>query len=133
MENKLKIVFAGSPKSSSTILQSLIDNSNVEVPYVISQEPKRAKRGNKLLPTEVAIKATENDIDLLEPRSSKCHELAGMREGREEYGGVYVVACSNSQHHANLPVICKQTNGRCLFEVLICDTFCIILHREARI
>ena len=38
MENKLKIVFAGSPKSSSTILQSLIDNSKVEVPYVISQE-----------------------------------------------------------------------------------------------
>ena len=69
MENKLKIVFAGSPKSSSTILQSLIDNSNVEVPYVISQEPKRAKRGNKLLPTEVAIKATENGIDLFEPRS----------------------------------------------------------------
>ena len=65
MENKLKIVFAGSPKSSSTILQSLIDNSDVEVPYVISQEPKRAKRGNKLLPTEVAIKATENDICLL--------------------------------------------------------------------
>ena len=28
MENKLKIVFAGSPKSSSTILQSLIDNNN---------------------------------------------------------------------------------------------------------
>ena len=69
MENKLKIVFAGSPKSSSTILQSLIDNSKVEVPYVISQEPKRAKRGNKLIPTEVAIKATENGIDLLEPRS----------------------------------------------------------------
>ena len=38
MENKLKIVFAGSPKSSSTILQSLIENSKVEVPYVISQE-----------------------------------------------------------------------------------------------
>ena len=69
MENKLKIVFAGSPKSSSTILQSLIDNSKVEVPYVISQEPKRAKRGNKLIPTEVAIKATENGIDLLEPGS----------------------------------------------------------------
>ena len=69
MENKLKIVFAGSPKSSSTILQSLIDNSKVEVPYVISQEPKRAKRGNKLIPTEVAIKATENGIDLLEPTS----------------------------------------------------------------
>ena len=69
MENKLKIVFAGSPKSSSTILQSLIDNSKVKVPYVISQEPKRAKRGNKLIPTEVAIMATENGIDLLEPRS----------------------------------------------------------------
>ena len=69
MENKLKIVFAGSPKSSSTILQSLIDNSKVEVPYVISQEPKRAKRGNKLIPTEVAIKATKNGIDLLEPGS----------------------------------------------------------------
>ena len=69
MENKLKIVFAGSPKSSSTILQSLIDNSKVEIPYVISQAPKRAKRGNKLIPTEVAIKATENGIDLLEPRS----------------------------------------------------------------
>ena len=69
MENKLKIVFAGSPKSSSTILQSLINNSKVEVPYVISQEPKRAKRGNKLIPTEVAIKATENGIDLLEPTS----------------------------------------------------------------
>ena len=69
MENKLRIVFAGSPKSSSTILQSLIDNSNVEVPYVISQEPKRAKRGNRLIPTKVAIKASENSIDLLEPRS----------------------------------------------------------------
>ena len=69
MENKLKIVFAGSPKSSSTILQSLIDNSKVKVPYVISQEPKRAKRGNKLIPTEVAIMATENGIDLLEPGS----------------------------------------------------------------
>ena len=69
MENKLKIVFAGSPKSSSAILQSLIDNSKVEIPFVISQEPKKAKRGNKIIPTEVAIKATENDIDLLEPRS----------------------------------------------------------------
>ena len=58
MENKLKIVFAGSPKSSSAILQSLIDNSKVEVPYVISQVPKKAKRGNKLVPTEVANKAT---------------------------------------------------------------------------
>ena len=69
MENKLKIVFAGSPKSSSTILRSLIDDSKVEVPYVISQEPKKAKRGNKLIPTEVAINAIENRIDLLEPRS----------------------------------------------------------------
>ena len=69
MENKLRIVFAGSPKSSSTILRSLIDDSKVEVPYVISQEPKKAKRGNKLIPTEVAINAIENRIDLLEPRS----------------------------------------------------------------
>ena len=69
MENKLKIVFAGSPKSSSTILQSLIDNSKVEIPYVISQAPKRAKRGNKLIPTEVATKAIENGINLLEPES----------------------------------------------------------------
>ena len=69
MENKIKIIFAGSPKSSSTILQSLIDNNKVEVPYVISQEPKRAKRGNKLIPTEVATKAIENGINLLEPES----------------------------------------------------------------
>lgn len=56
MKNKLKIVFAGSPKSSSTILQSLIDNSDVEVPYVISQEPKRAKEATSFYPLKLQLK-----------------------------------------------------------------------------
>ena len=43
--SKIKLVFAGSPHISAKILESLIPNKDFDLKLVISQPPKRKKRG----------------------------------------------------------------------------------------
>ena len=49
----MNILFAGIQKSSANILQSLI-NDNFNIIVVLTQPDKKAKRGNKLLESEVS-------------------------------------------------------------------------------
>jgi len=62
----MKILFAGSPKSSAEILQNL-SNADCEVVGVISQPDKRTKRQGELEPTEVSAMAKELEIPLYKP------------------------------------------------------------------
>ena len=49
----MNILFAGTPKSSANILQSLI-NDDFNIIGVLTQPDKKCKRGNKLLESEVS-------------------------------------------------------------------------------
>ncbi len=62
----MKILFAGSPRSSAEILQSL-SIADCELVGVISQPDKRAKRRGDLEPTEVSAMAMKLKIPLYKP------------------------------------------------------------------
>ena len=62
----MKILFAGSPRSSAEILQNL-SNADCHVVGVISQPDKRTKRRGDLEPTKVSAMAVELEIPLYKP------------------------------------------------------------------
>lgn len=64
----MKILYAGSSKSSSLILKSLIAGSN-EVIGVISQPDRRSKRGAAKEPSYVSSVAEKNNIVVYKPKS----------------------------------------------------------------
>ncbi len=63
----MNILFAGSPKSSSKILESLFNESNINIKAVITQPDKKGKRGNKLIESAVASKAKSLNIKTFKP------------------------------------------------------------------
>ncbi len=63
----MNILFAGSPNSSAKILESLFNESNINIKAVITQPDKRGKRGNKLVESAVASKARSLNIKTLKP------------------------------------------------------------------
>ena len=64
--DKIKILFAGSPKSSAKILNSMV-NAGLDIVGVISQPDKRSKRGRSKEPSSVAAEALKLGIQTFKP------------------------------------------------------------------
>ncbi len=62
-----KIVYAGSPDISATVLSDLIESKKVEIVTVLTNAPSAKGRHKTLEPTPVAKVAIENSIPVLEP------------------------------------------------------------------
>jgi methionyl-tRNA formyltransferase len=62
----MKILFAGSPKSSAKILNSMV-NAGLDIVGVISQPDKRSKRGRSKEPSSVAAEALKLGIQTFKP------------------------------------------------------------------
>ena len=50
----MNILFAGSPHSAAKVLDSLSNESNINIKAVITQPDKRGKRGSRLIESAVA-------------------------------------------------------------------------------
>jgi len=64
--DKMKILFAGSPKSSAKILNYMV-NAGLDIVGVISQPDKRSKRGRSKEPSSVAAEALKLGIQTFKP------------------------------------------------------------------
>ena len=62
----LKIVFMGTPEFSTPTLESLV-NSNHKILAVYSQPASKAKRGQKIIPSQVEVSAKEHSLNLRTP------------------------------------------------------------------
>ncbi len=62
-----KIVYMGTPHYAKEILQTLIDDVNVEVPLVITQPDRKAGRKNELKAPDVKVLALEHNLKILQP------------------------------------------------------------------
>ena len=67
VSSKIKVVFAGSPHVSAKILENLILNKDFDLKLVISQPPKRKKRGALIEDTEVTKVAKKNNVSVINP------------------------------------------------------------------
>ena len=65
----MNILFAGSPKSSSRILESLANLKSVNIMGVLTKPDKRGKRGSKLHESEVAKTAAKFNLKVFKPES----------------------------------------------------------------
>jgi methionyl-tRNA formyltransferase len=65
----MNILFAGSPKSSSRILESLANLKSVNIIGVLTKPDKRGKRGSKLHESEVAKTAAQFNLKVFKPES----------------------------------------------------------------
>ena len=63
-----KIVFMGTPEFSTPTLESLV-NSNHKILAVYSQPASKAKRGQKIIPSQVEVSAKEHSLNLRTPDS----------------------------------------------------------------
>jgi len=63
----MNILFAGTPNSSSRILQHLINVKSINIKGVITQPDKRGKRGKDLLESEVSKVAKTAGLDIFKP------------------------------------------------------------------
>ena len=63
----MNILFAGSPRSAAKVLDSLSNESNINIKAVITQPDKRGKRGSKLIESAVANKARSLNIKTFKP------------------------------------------------------------------
>lgn len=70
MQNKLKIIFAGTPEIADIVLNKLIDN-NFDIQLVITQPDRPAGRGKYLTPPPVKLTAIKNNIKLIQPEKIK--------------------------------------------------------------
>ena len=71
----MNILFAGSPYSSAKILDSLFNESNINIKAVITQPDKRGKRGKKLIESAVSKKARSLNIRTFKPFDLKNKDL----------------------------------------------------------
>ena len=65
----MNILFAGSPKSSSRILESLANLKSVNIMGVLTKPDKRGKRGTGLHESEVAKTAAKFNLKVFKPES----------------------------------------------------------------
>ncbi len=82
MNNKLKIIFAGTPEFASVTLQALIDNSdrlNIDIVAVYTQPDRKAGRGQKLTASPVKKLALEHNITVEQPLTFKKSTDEGMQ------------------------------------------------------
>ncbi|MDX8387086.1 MAG: methionyl-tRNA formyltransferase [Ghiorsea sp.] len=69
VNQKVRVVFAGTPAFSVGCLSALIADENVEVVGVVSQPDRKSGRGMKLTPSPVKKAALAHDIDVITPSS----------------------------------------------------------------
>ena len=67
--NKLKVVFLGTPKIACNALEKLYDNEDIEIVAVVTQPDKPAGRGHKLTPPPIKILAQEKGLEVFQPIS----------------------------------------------------------------
>ncbi|MCK8461727.1 methionyl-tRNA formyltransferase [Mycoplasma capricolum subsp. capricolum] len=67
MENKIKVVFCGTPKIGADVLKALIEMNQVEVILVISQPDKPIGRKKEIVYTPVKKLALENNLKVVQP------------------------------------------------------------------
>nr|VZR97884.1 Methionyl-tRNA formyltransferase [Mycoplasma feriruminatoris] len=67
MENKIKVVFCGTPKIGSDVLKALIEMNEVEVVLVVSQPDKPVGRKKEIVYTPVKKLALENNLQVVQP------------------------------------------------------------------
>ena len=77
--NKLKIVFAGTPKFAESYLSSLIDSKH-DVVNVFTQPSKRSGRGLKFNHSPVRITAANNNINIRQPEKITIAETDALEE-----------------------------------------------------
>ncbi len=70
MNNKLRIVFMGTPEFASHILESLL-HAGVEIVGVVTAPDKPSGRGQKLNKSAVKVCAEENQLNILQPTNLK--------------------------------------------------------------
>ena len=71
----MNILFAGSPKSSSRILESLTSLKSVNIKGVLTKPDKRGKRGSSLHESSVARTANKFNLKVFKPESLNKEEL----------------------------------------------------------
>lgn len=62
-----KIVYMGTPHYAKEILQTLIDDEQIEIPLVLSQPDRKAGRKNELKAPEVKVLAKKQGLKILQP------------------------------------------------------------------
>ena len=85
---KARILFLGTPDVAATSLTRLVseskkESSTYEIVGVVTQPPKRRKRGGKEIPSPVGITAEELNIPVLTPEKAKDEEF--LKELEEIY------------------------------------------------
>jgi len=63
-----RVVYMGTPHYAKEILQTLIDNIDIEIPLVITQPDRKAGRKNELKAPDVKVLAEEESLMLLQPQ-----------------------------------------------------------------
>jgi len=63
-----KIVYMGTPHYAKEILQTLIDDEEIEIPLVISQPDRKAGRKGELKAPDVKVLANEHNLKILQPQ-----------------------------------------------------------------
>ena len=66
MQNKIKVVFCGTPKIGADVLKALIEMNQVEIVLVISQPDKPIGRKKQIVHTPVKKLALENNLKVLD-------------------------------------------------------------------
>ena len=84
----------GTPHYAKEILQTLIDDENIEIPLVVSQPDRKAGRKGELKAPEVKVLAEEHGLDILQPE--KLSE-EGIYEAIVEAKPDYIVVAAFGQ------------------------------------
>jgi methionyl-tRNA formyltransferase len=71
MENKLKIIFAGTPDFAVPVFKALIADADFEIAAVITQADKPVGRKQEMTPPPVKTIALENNLKVLQPKKIK--------------------------------------------------------------
>lgn len=69
MENKIKVVFFGTPRIALKSLEYLIKSEKIEVLAVVTQPDKPAGRGHKMTMSPIKECAIENGLPVFQPKS----------------------------------------------------------------
>ena len=73
---KINIVFFGTDRFASIILEALLESSNINIDLVITQPDRRAGRKGKLQPSIVKILAEKNNLKLNQPENLSDYVLS---------------------------------------------------------
>lgn len=91
--DKLKIIFMGTPAYATTILRALVHESSIEVPLLVTQEDKPVGRKQILTPPHIKAWALEENlcIDIYQPKSLRTEEA---REKIASYKPDFIVVAA---------------------------------------